>query len=163
MPACCVIDGIREIPHPDEETSKRSSRRTSLTGSSAGVTGWCYGLCVDPIGSQPWLADGVEPDAEFMLSPTRRVPSRAPIRRGASNSSHRMAVWREIVMRVARHSPALGAAAADPDIRPGLPLERIVEIFSAHARQQVAPDFALVDERCRGGCGNLGFGRGIDG
>ena len=46
---------------------------------------------------------------------------------------------------------------------PGLPLEETGEIFSAHAQQQVAPDVALADKRCRGGRRNLGFGRCIGG
>jgi hypothetical protein len=66
-------------------------------------------------------------------------------------------------MRVVQHSSALGAAVANPDIDPGLPFEETGEIFSAHAQQQVAPDVALADKRCRGGRRNLGFGRCIGG
>jgi hypothetical protein len=69
----------------------------------------------------------------------------------------------EVIMRVVQYSSALGVAVANPDIGPGLPLEETGEIFSTHAGRQVAPDIALADERCRGGCPNLGFGRGVDG
>src|SRR5262249_11670698 len=65
-------------------------------------------------------------------------------------------------MWIVEYSARVGTAVADPDIRSGLLFEKAGEIFRRHARQQVALDIAVADDRGRRRSRDLGFSRSVN-